>query len=321
MVDKGVVKGSKVDEGWPLAMAVIRIVESVIESYSKTLIEMAIRGTRRELPNYRHQGNFISEVDAELHMLYRERASDVFTSFLFASEEGEPSVFPPGCPDFPEYLVLVDPLDTSELAVRGLFGHTHIMVYSISKQHPIVAVVGDMFHAIQLYCAYRDHDGNDEVFLKMRDGLVSRIHSSKEARLHEALVTNYSMRPTERFMRLAEEKGFLGALSRESPDGGRRGRIGVDFGSIGLCHVAAGFTDAMIEVAKGFPLWDLLPGQYILQAAGGTVASLDGTRLPLNLNIKHLEDIRIAMQRRQKFVAAGNEPLLALILDSLLHKK
>jgi myo-inositol-1(or 4)-monophosphatase len=50
---------------------------------------------------------------------------------------------------------------------------------------------------------------------------------------------------------LAARHDLLTALAQPGPDGKARGRIGVDFGSVGLCHVAAGFTDAVIEFAKG----------------------------------------------------------------------
>jgi hypothetical protein len=60
------------------------------------------------------------------------------------------------------------------------------------------------------------------------------------------LITNYLMKPAERFRPLAQQTHLIEELGRPSPDGVSRGRIGVDFGSIGLCHVAAGFSDAMI---------------------------------------------------------------------------
>ncbi len=94
-------------------------------------------------------------------------------------------------------------------------------------------------------------------------------------------------------------------------------RIGVDFGSIGLCHVAAGFTDAMVEIAKGFALWDLLTGHHILSAAGGVIAGLESKELSLNLSIYDLAGISSAMERRQKFVAACDSRLLKFILERL----
>ncbi|MEU7144609.1 inositol monophosphatase family protein [Nocardia sp. NPDC046473] len=82
-----------------------------------------------------------------------------------------------------------------------------------------------------------------------------------------------------------------------------------EHGSIGLCHVAAGFTDAMVEFAKGFAIWDLLPGHYILHAAGGIVTDLRGMPIPLGYELGSMADINHAMSGRRKFIAAGNADL------------
>jgi myo-inositol-1(or 4)-monophosphatase len=91
----------------------------------------------------------------------------------------------------------------------------------------------------------------------------------------------------------------------------------VDFGSIGLRHVAAGFSDAMIEPAKGFAVWDLAPGHYILNAAGGVVLDLKGRPVPLNYQFDTVADIRKAMDQRRKFVAASSEALAREILAAM----
>lgn len=83
----------------------------------------------------------------------------------------------------------------------------------------------------------------------------------------------------------------------------------MDFGSISLCHVAAGFTDATIEFSKGFAIWDLAPGHYILSAAGGTVIDLQGKPISLNYRLDTLSDIAEAMDRRQMFIAATDSTL------------
>ncbi|WP_034270656.1 inositol monophosphatase family protein [Actinospica robiniae] len=70
-----------------------------------------------------------------------------------------------------------------------------------------------------------------------------------------------------------------------------QGRIGVDFGSTSLCHVVSGQTDGTIEFAKGFAIWDLSPGHYILHAAGSVVIDLDGKELSLDYDLDSLEDI------------------------------
>ncbi len=107
------------------------------------------------------------------------------------------------------------------------------------------------------------------------------------------------------------------ALGTASEDGRNRGRIGVDFGSVGLCHIAAGLSDAMLETAKGFAIWDLSPGHYVLHSAGGTVIDLNGIPIPLDYQLGSLAQIRDAMNQRQTFIAAAGPSLAREILDVL----
>jgi myo-inositol-1(or 4)-monophosphatase len=189
------------------------------------------------------------------------------------------------------------------------------MIYSRSLQRPLVAVVGDIYHHLQLYVAARDGHGTDSAWLITADADRHPLRTCTERPLSAALVTNYLMRPAERFAPLARQHALLNALGQADHDGKSWGRIGVDFGSVGLCHVAAGFTDAMIEFAKGFAIWDLAPGHYILHTAGGTILDLDGQPLSLNYQLNTLDDIATAMNGRQKFVAAGNEALAHEIVE------
>jgi myo-inositol-1(or 4)-monophosphatase len=125
------------------------------------------------------------------------------------------------------------------------------------------------------------------------------------------------MRPASRFIPLSQQTGLIEALDTPAPDGKRRGRIGLDFGSVSLCHVAAGFTEAVIEFAKGFAIWDLAPGHYILTAAGGIVVDLEGQPITLDYGLDSLADITKAMEPRQAFVAAGSMQLAQEIVRAL----
>ncbi|WP_433759544.1 inositol monophosphatase family protein [Nocardia sp. CA-135398] len=279
------------------------------------LIEAALTGHHAENENLRHQDNFLSDYDLWMHRRYKELLVEVIPSFIYASEEADPEIIGPQAD--PDLCVLVDPLDTSELAVRSLYGYTHILVYSRSLARPIAAVVGDIFHHVQIYLAAMDEAGNDRALMITADGTQHPLEHTSHASLPEALITNYLMRPAQRFAPLAQQHELLKALGAPTESGKPKGRIGVDFGSIGLCHVAAGFTDAMIEFAKGFAIWDLSPGHYILHAAGGSVTDLHGKPIPLDYSLNSLSEINAAMNVRKKFIAAGNSNLSREIQEVL----
>jgi myo-inositol-1(or 4)-monophosphatase len=291
------------------------LVKSIMLEIRPKLLESALSGDHRENPNLRHTDNFLSAHDMWMHERYLGLLTPRLGSFVYASEEAEPQVVGPDSQ--PDLCVLVDPLDTSELAVRGLNGYTHVMVYSRSLARPIAAVVGDIYHHVQLYIASRNADGADVAAVVTADGTRHPLGRPPQKKLSESIVTNFLMRPKERFIPLSRQTDLIDALDQVDADGKSRGRLGLDFGSVGLCHVAAGFTDAVIEFAKGFAIWDLAPGHYILDAAGGTVLDLQGEPVSLDYGLNSLDDIATAMDPRQKFVAAGTVELAQEIVRAL----
>ncbi|MEV6304984.1 inositol monophosphatase family protein [Actinoplanes sp. NPDC051861] len=298
-----------------LAARIAETVRGVMLDLRPRLIEAALTGQRGESENLRHEDNFLSEYDLWMHRRYRELLTPILGSFVYASEEAEPEVIGDN-PD-PDLCVLVDPLDTSELAVRGLLGYTHVMVHSRAAAQPVIAVVGDIFHHLQLYVGARDDHGTDRAFVITADSQAYELQQHTKKPLSESLVTNFLMRPGERFVPLSQKTQLLQALDTPGNDGKSRGRIGVDFGSVSLCHVAAGMTEAVIEFAKGFAVWDLAPGHYILHASGGTVLDLDGKPVPLDYHFDSFAEVAKAMDRRQRFVAAGSIDLAQEIVESL----
>ncbi|WP_344861738.1 inositol monophosphatase family protein [Planomonospora alba] len=297
-----------------IAQELAELVSTVIGEIRPRLIEAALSGDRSENRNLRHTDNFLSDYDLWMHERYRALLTEVFPSYIYASEEADPQVV--GDDPDPDLCILVDPLDTSELAVRALYGYTHVLVYSRSLARPIAAVVGDIFHHLQIYLAARDDAGQDRAVLFAQDGTPRTLRLDRFPSLPEALVTNYLMKP-DRFQALAQQTRLIEALEQPSADGASRGRIGVDFGSISLCHVAAGFSDATVEFAKGFAVWDLAPGHYILNAAGGVVVDLQGRPIPLDYQFGTVADIGKAMDRRQKFIAASSLSLAQDIVAAL----
>jgi myo-inositol-1(or 4)-monophosphatase len=86
---------------------------------------------------------------------------------------------------------------------------------------------------------------------------------------------------------------------------------------VSLCHVATGQTDATIEFRKGFAVWDLTPGHYVLPAAGGTVIDLHGNTLPLDYGLDTLAGINAVMDARCMFIAVGGPAFAHEILAAL----
>jgi myo-inositol-1(or 4)-monophosphatase len=295
---------------------VAQIVTAVIAESRPLLLHAALSGRSGEHENLRHSDNFLSDHDLRMHQRYRDLFTEALGSFVYASEEDDPAVIGPD-PD-PDLVVLVDPLDTSELAVRALHGYTHVMLYSRSLARPVVAVIGDLYHHLHLYLACRQDDGTDQAFLQTAGGQSYPLRTRKPVPLNRALVTNYLMRPVDRLAPLAGQRRLIEALTAPGADGtAARGRIGVDFGSVSLCHVATGQTDATVEFQKGFAIWDLAPGHFVLHAAGGTVIGLDGNALPLDYGLGTLASINTAMDARLRFVAAGGPALAYEILAAL----
>ena len=297
------------------ASTVAKIVQAVMAESRPALLKAALTGQRGESENLRHKDNFLSEHDLRMHQRYRDLFAEALGSFVYASEEDDPQVIGPD-PD-PDLLILVDPLDTSELAVRALHGYTHVMLYSRSAARPVVAVVGDIYHHLQLFIGCRHDDGEDRAYLVTADQQIHQLRTRTPVSLSQALITNYLMRPAERLQPIARQQALIDALTTPGPDGPARGRIGVDFGSVSLCHVASGQTDATVEFAKGFAIWDLAPGHYILHAAGGTVIDLHGKEMPLDYGLGNLEDVTAAMDKRRKFIAASGSSLAHEILEHL----
>lgn len=298
------------------AAEVAGIVSAVMAESRPLLLDAALSGRSGEQENLRHSDNFLSAHDLRMHQRYRDLFTQVLGSFVYASEEDDPAVIGPD-PD-PDLVVLVDPLDTSELAVRALHGYTHVMLYSRSLARPVVAVIGDIYHQLQMYVACRQDDGADQAFLLTAAGHTYPLRTREPVPLNRALVTNYLMRPADRLVPLASQRRLIQALTAPAADGtAAQGRIGVDFGSVSLCHVATGQTDATIEFQKGFAIWDLAPGHYVLDAAGGTVIDLHGNTLPLDYGLDTLAGINAAMDARRMFIAAGGPALAHEILAAL----
>jgi myo-inositol-1(or 4)-monophosphatase len=262
------------------------------------------------------EGNSKFVLDAAIDSYYKKHLKKIFDHFVYLSEESGPIIVGAARLEDVDKILLVDPLDTSEMAVRGLVGWTHLAVIDRYSGDTIGSIVGDFFHPLQIFYALKEGYLTG-AYVRTSWGSDIKLHPSRVKSLQHALVTSFTMKPKERFLRLARESVFLDAVSKKDEGGWSLGRIGLSFGSIGMCHVAAGITDAFIEIVKGFQMWDLLPGLLILKLAGGCVINMNGSDINPRLQFRSLDDISGFMRTRKKFIASGTIELAQEILTSL----
>jgi myo-inositol-1(or 4)-monophosphatase len=167
-----------------LAKILAALVKDAMAELRPRLIDAALSGQPGEHANLRHEDNFLSEYDLWMHRHYKELLRRHVPSFIYASEEADPEII--GSDTDPDLVILADPLDTSELAVRGLCGYTHLLAYSRRLARPVAAVIGDIFHYIQLYMAALDDDGTDRAYIVTSDSAARILRRRPPRTLSQA---------------------------------------------------------------------------------------------------------------------------------------
>ncbi|MHA1144741.1 MAG: inositol monophosphatase family protein [Candidatus Helarchaeota archaeon] len=189
----------------------------------------------------------------------------------------------------PEHYIILDPIDGSTNASRGLpYFCVSIATASSNK-------LGDLFYGIVMDLT----SGNLFEAIKDRGASLNetKISVSNISELKEAVIsTNISIQNLE--------KQFSSFINL-----GRKVRKIRVFGSsaLDLCHVAAGNLDAFIDLRKKLRIVDLAAGKIIVEEAGGTVYTEDG---------KTLNDLDLSISTRTT-ICASNLPLKPKILKNL----
>jgi transcriptional regulator with XRE-family HTH domain/fructose-1,6-bisphosphatase/inositol monophosphatase family enzyme len=199
----------------------------------------------------------------------------VFSEELIHNESGMvPEILPKSARDdlkknaarIQDY-VIIDPLDRTAEAVRGIAGFANITVGSLAHG-PLVSVVFSLFDRhVNCYYALT----GEGAWVQFRNGTSQRTSPSAVVDVKGASLAAYVGRPI-RLTRLAAYESFLTRHDLESPF------INAS-GCFGFCLVASSQVDAFIEVAKGYAWHDIVSGHHILHEAGGIVRSLDFTSL------------------------------------------
>lgn len=196
----------------------------------------------------------------------------------------EPIVLPGGglngSTEIQEY-VIVDPLDRTASAVRGIAGFASMTVGSFSYG-PLVSVVFSLFDQyVNCYYAITGQGAR----VKFRDGTSQPISPATTTDLRGACLAAYVGRP----VRLAGLTAHEHLLDRHEPES----TFVNASGCYGFCLVASSQVDAFIEVAKGYAWHDIVSGAHILREAGGVVKSPDFSDLPdpLDPNVTEVSEV------------------------------
>lgn len=185
----------------------------------------------------------------------------------------------------PEYLIQMDPVDGTYLALRQLPGSCiAITAFRNGQMKPVCALVADYYNG-DIYWA-------DETGSTLNG---KPVHPSNRKTLREALVsTCYGKR--SRFGKILDDPRFIDKTFWISTNGG----------ILDMVRVATGQIDAYLDLMLGYKTYDFSAGTYIAEKAGACVANERGEPLlyPKDVN------------QRCKFIIAANKELLSEIVQA-----
>jgi myo-inositol-1(or 4)-monophosphatase len=219
-------------------------------------------------------------VESHVEQLTRETLANASVAVTLYGEEGGAIMADRDS----RHLVLVDPIDATYLAIRGLPGScVALCVLRSETMTPIAAVIGD-YHDGDIYTATPAG--------ACRNG--SSISVSNTTRLEDAYVsTCYGSRA--RLERMLDRSGVIkGAYWMETTGS-----------MLAMARVATGQIDAYFDLMKGYAPYDFAAGAFIAKMAGAIVTD-DGGRA-----------LRYPREQTQrcKFVIAATAPLHKAIVQ------
>jgi fructose-1,6-bisphosphatase/inositol monophosphatase family enzyme len=182
----------------------------------------------------------------------------------------------------PQLLVLVDPLDGSDVAARGYpLCSISVSIVDMETTTPLLSRIAEVFTGLQ----YAALGGSATL-----NG--ARMHPSGVTATRDAFVVSYfaSSSRLAAFRQTGNWDEF---------------RLVLNYGGmLDIAKVGSGQCDAMVEVLKGMVAREYIAGVHIAQTAGAIATTLSGDPIPVLLN----------RDARSKFVVAGTRQLHANVL-------
>lgn len=234
-----------------------------------------------EVLRVREDGDVTRKIDVLSEEICLKHLEDLQIPLLVFSEEaGEIKLG-----NSPEIAVLIDPIDGSSMAIRGIpLCSVSISFHRLPDLETLVGAVGNFF--------------TEEIYIASEKGAFSSttpLCVSSIKRLEEAFLVSH-IRKSYGLETLVKQKDLL-----EKP------KLWLNYGgALEMAKLAEGSIDAFVEFTAGYNSYDYSAGAFIAEKAGAIVTDLDGN--PLKVYLK---------RQRNKFVMAATSELYEQILHIL----
>lgn len=254
------------------------VIDEVLESYGHEIL----RGSLNQVVKNKAEGEVTRSFDALIESMIIDSLTKTGIPLRIDSEElGIVELS-----DNPQYLVVLDPLDGSDMAARGIpLCSIAVSVVDIATREAVISRIGEIVTGGQYFAG---PNGFGHTFREMRP--------SSAVECADAFVVLYAAK-RERIGRITEVAALLSKCKMYLNYGG----------PLDVARIATGQVDVVFEYVRGMAPRDTLAGMHILQSAGGVIIGGDGERV----------NGRVFVEGRRKFVAAGTERLARTIFNGL----
>ena len=213
-------------------------------------------------------GDLSMEIDLIAEKVIIDSLEKADANLLLISEElGEKYIGDVEKAKYNQNVLIVDPLDGSNNAVRGVPYCSVSIAYAVGKQ------IKDITKAVVLNLNTKD---------------IYWAEKGKGAYLNDTQIQVSNLDITEKcFFELnLPMKNLMKNLQKLSPLIRRFYRIRIlGSSALTLCQIASGGMEAFINLRSSNRLVDVAAGMLILKEAGGKIFSLDGTEIEKELSI------------------------------------
>lgn len=259
---------------------------SIVEEAGKLAFQHLFDKNNRHILRIKPDGDTTREVDVIVEEFIKDQTELLGLRVRYVSEESAAI----DLNGIPEYMLFLDPIDGTDMAVRGYpLCSIALSLHRIDSMETVLAINADIFQN-RIYYASKEGafvwNGRERKSLK----------PSGTRRIEDAFLVSYAAKPY-RMLSLLKQKDLISQVSLFLNYGG----------PLDITKVGAGSVDAFIEFQKGFKVIDFAAGTYIAEASGAIVSDLEGKSItiPRDLNTK------------QKLLVSCNQELHEVILKLL----